>query len=230
MLGRVFACLKGLLAKHKNRRHNDKSLTFLQLPVDVICLILKELPLPTKVLLSQTCRSMRTLLQDNRALIQSLSQRDYFNFLSGVADSLPNCVTCSFHYKLHIVDTTDLPYPPFASKRYPCSQGWTDVPCHNYGIQYRLSYWHIQLVLKYSRRQLSHQLIPESYLSCYGHSPNMPLCLVELLSTTMYSQELLAEDLFYTLNGNIMHSLLLWRILGHLGSVLTLTLLALLVY
>jgi hypothetical protein len=164
MLGYVFVCLKGLLAKC-NRRHDDKSLTFLRLPVDVICLILQELPLSAKVLLSQTCRSMRALLQDSRALIQSLSQRDYFNFLSELADSLPNYVTCSLHCKLHIVNTTDLPYPPFASKRYPCSQGWTDVPCHSYGIQYRLSYWHVQLVLKHSRRQLSHQFIQENYFS-----------------------------------------------------------------
>ena len=162
----VFTRLKGWVAQRKKRRHNDMPLTLLQLPVDVICLILLELPLHTKVLLSQTCRSMRTLLQDSRALVQFLSPHDYFNFISGLADALPDYVTCGLCRKLHIIDTTDLPYPPFARKSYPCSLNWTQLGCHDYGIRYRLSYQHVQLVLKYFRRQLAHQPIHDSYLSC----------------------------------------------------------------
>jgi F-box associated protein len=166
MYEHIFAYLKGFLAQYKKRQHNDMQLTFLQLPVDVICLILQELPLHTKALLSQTCRSMRTLLQDDMMLVQSLSPHDCFNFISGVTDALSDYVTCGLCRKPHVVDTTDLPYPPFARKSYPCSRDWTQLRCHDYGIRYRLSYQHVQLVLKYSRRQLSHQPIQESYLSC----------------------------------------------------------------
>jgi hypothetical protein len=161
MFGRhVFARLKkGLLARRM-------PLTFLQLPTDVVCLILQELPLHTKVLLSQTCRSMRTLLQDDTALVRSLSRQDYFNFILGVTETLPNHVACGLCLKSHVVDTRDLPYPPFSWKTYACALDWAQLPCHTYGIRYRLSYRHVQLVLKYFRRQLSHQPIQESHLSC----------------------------------------------------------------
>jgi hypothetical protein len=134
---------------------NDPTSAFLQLPLDAICLIFDELPLYTKVFLSQTCRPLRSLLRDDCArAVKSLSPKDYFDFISGIANVLPNYVTCLPCGTVHAVNTKDVPYIRCVKSCYPC-RDWSQLRCHNFGIRYQLSYQHVQLALKYSRRQPS---------------------------------------------------------------------------
>jgi hypothetical protein len=74
MYGCVVASPKDWLAWLKKNWHNDTKLYFLQLPIDVMHLIFQEPPLYTKIFISQTCRSLRTLLRDDcTELVQSMT-------------------------------------------------------------------------------------------------------------------------------------------------------------
>jgi hypothetical protein len=154
--------LKTQWPKKEWHKPEDSTLTFLQLPVDVMYLIFDELPLYTKVFLSQTCRPLQNLLRDDwTRFVQSLSPSDYFDFISGIADVLPEYVTCWSCGTVHAINTRDVPYVRWVRNSYPC-RDWAQLRSHDFGIRYRLSYQHVQLTLKYSRLQPSQP----SVLSC----------------------------------------------------------------
>lgn len=139
------------LIRRTNRHSIQKSYSkLLELPLEIFYLISDELPLYSRVLLSQTCRSMHSLLHDTtRQDMQSLSPQGYFEFLSGLSDTLPDYVTCRICNRLHKFDAEDTPSHPRGRGGYPCfGMGGYD---HVFGIGYSLSVRHVQIALKHFR-------------------------------------------------------------------------------
>lgn len=123
----------------------------LQLPLDILLLIIDNLALHDKFLLSHTCKALRqVLLQDWDIELPQLSFEHQIGFWVGLAYTLPSRWVCLKCCKLHPIDTSDVP----AAFRYMRDR---TVPCsleHSRGIEverYSVQHYHIQLALKLSR-------------------------------------------------------------------------------
>jgi hypothetical protein len=129
----------------------------LQLPPEILLLIIDNLALHDKFLLSHTCKALRHLVsQDWDTEFSRLSLEDQIGFWVGLAYTLPNRWACVKCCKLHPVDTSDVP-AAFWRVRY------RDVPCsveYSRGIEvegYSMQHYHIQFALKLSRLGNVHQ-------------------------------------------------------------------------
>ncbi|OCL13534.1 hypothetical protein AOQ84DRAFT_414565 [Glonium stellatum] len=156
-----------LVTRIGGKNHDKNASSFLQLPVDVLLLIFNELPLYSKVFLSQTCSTMRSLLHSSCTLARErLSSSGCLEFLAGVADALPDYLLCSKCWKLHKVCTYDLPYKPY-TLAYRCTT-YSSFICHDFGLDYFVAHHHAQLALKYSRLQNTYQEYLASLMAPYS--------------------------------------------------------------
>ncbi|PTB78050.1 hypothetical protein M440DRAFT_1468624 [Trichoderma longibrachiatum ATCC 18648] len=78
------------------RRRRIQSRSILQLPLEILLLIIDDLALHDRFLLSHTCRAFRYIA-------------DRVNFWAGLAYTLPSYWVCSHCCKLHPIRTSDFP-------------------------------------------------------------------------------------------------------------------------
>lgn len=119
----------------------------LQLPVEVLLLIVETLPLFSQVSVSQTCRPLRTILAHLRNSASYLPRGEFLEFLSCLARNMPEKWVCEVCLKLHPVSLQDSWKNPYRSScpRYYVYQ-------KTYRLQnFYLDNRHVQLALKYTR-------------------------------------------------------------------------------
>lgn len=142
---RLFRVLPGL------GRGNDNT-AILQLPLDVILLIGDYLCLHDMFLLSQTCRVFRNIMaRDWEWEVLILSLRDELRFWAGLAYVFTKDWACPKCHRLHRFDSLDLPDQGLSC--WPPSCGVDQSRGGFVEEGYRLQYHHIQLALKFTRRQ-----------------------------------------------------------------------------
>ena len=129
----------------------DGKPSFMRLPVDVVLLIVDELPLDAKVLLSSSCRSMRTLLRPTCiSAVRDMSFAERRMFLANLAANLPSAVMCMNCDKIHGIDIRDV--PDTRIRGYQCCKSadhWIDL--HDTGPGYKITHKHVQIGAKYAR-------------------------------------------------------------------------------
>ncbi|KAI1191652.1 hypothetical protein F5B17DRAFT_451268 [Nemania serpens] len=130
------------------------NLALLQLPVELLDYIATFVAPADKVLLSQTCRSMRVCLSKYSSTAH-LSCAEYFAYLAGIARQEPKQWVCDFSMALHPIKKRDKP----TNRLHPCS-----CPVSILGDSRRrtrlqnpqhigIEHHHVQLALKYTRLQ-----------------------------------------------------------------------------
>ncbi|KAI0868583.1 hypothetical protein GGS24DRAFT_205683 [Hypoxylon argillaceum] len=126
----------------------------LKVPVELIGCIATFLEPADKVLLSQTCRSLRACLRKHSSAAH-LSRADYFVYLAGKARELPEQWVCDYCMSLHRINKRDKPtaeWPPSSCRADVAPAPWRRTrlgdTCH-IGIEHH----HVQLALKYTRLQ-----------------------------------------------------------------------------
>ncbi|KAL7791043.1 hypothetical protein V8C37DRAFT_383316 [Trichoderma ceciliae] len=149
LLGRV---------RYHFRNHDQKKAAILQLPLDIISLVIDNLDLHDKFLLSHTCKAFRqiTTSQGWDMKISRLPFNDRFGFLVGLAYTLPSHWACPKCCKLHRINTLDTP-TAFNKPGSQMAMRKSCVPC---GVDltrrikvgaYSIQHYHIQFALKLSR-------------------------------------------------------------------------------
>lgn len=125
----------------------------LQIPFDILILIVDKLALHDKFLLSHTCKAFRSITfqhWDNK--ISRLSLHDKIKFWDGLAYTLPSHWVCPQCCQLHRINTWDSP-----SMHRIIREVYQIVPCNvdlsrRIGREtYSIHHYHIQLALKLSR-------------------------------------------------------------------------------
>ncbi|RYP66803.1 hypothetical protein DL771_007601 [Monosporascus sp. 5C6A] len=135
---------------------------FLQLPLELICLVAEYLTPVDLALFSQTCRSLRATLQGHSNAAH-LSRTEYFAYLAGRARGLPEKWVCGRCMALHPIVKRDTPASIYCMSS--CPLGWVtrSLDSNLYrGVrtdarlryrQIRIDHHHVQLALKYTRLQ-----------------------------------------------------------------------------
>ncbi|KAK1770470.1 hypothetical protein QBC33DRAFT_555949 [Phialemonium atrogriseum] len=141
----LFKAMRHLLGLSLKEQKPDCAI--LRLPVELLLLISASLPLHSQVLLSQTCRWLRTVLPlaDSSS---RLPREQYLEYLAGLAYDMPERWVCEKCMALHSVVEFDTPKRPC---RTLCPLAWRHG-CYQYSFN---CFWphhrHIQLTLKYTR-------------------------------------------------------------------------------
>ena len=146
---------------------------FLDLPLDVTYAIIDELPLSSKILLSQICRALWYQMRERcfSALRQSAGEQR-LETLTDLGNLLPDqhlCVTCN---ALHRIDYDDFPANKdkgILKSNRPCSSSefWENTHCIAF---YANAFRHVQLAAKYTHMNTSHQFYRERLLQKYETS------------------------------------------------------------
>lgn len=135
------------------KSHGDlKTDDFITLPHCVLDKIVLELDLPTKAMLSRTCRLMRHLLRaDCASAVRRLSAEQYVEYLTGLAAAVRDYYLCGHCNMLHPIDLCDIPDGRYKTRaRSPCKSG-LGKPRPEFGGDYRLEFHHVDLAIKLSR-------------------------------------------------------------------------------
>lgn len=122
----------------------------LQQPVDILHLILEYLPEPSRIILGQTCRVMRSMTR-NVVVAKQLSDHDHLEYLACIVRNLPDKWLCSGCREMHQACRGDLPQSSWARS---CPIEWlADLLNHEYcGHRlYAIHHRHVQLALKLTR-------------------------------------------------------------------------------
>lgn len=147
---------------------------FLDLPLDIVHAIFDELPLHAKILLSQTCRDLRLRLRSMCYLsVRRASAAERLEFLGALADILPDHRLCTHCRALHLVDPKDIPVTEVNKYYKPCPAPEPIWSRYRLGPRYAVAHRHVQLAIKYTRRQDVHQRYRASILQRFTTSfPN----------------------------------------------------------
>lgn len=138
------------------KRRRPKTPPILNLPVEIIVLIVKQLPLDAQYHLSQTCRAMRTITwRDFQADFRHLDRRSQQRFIMSLAHHRDGFWACASCRALHPIGHFDLPratqppprrclqvHQPFRLVAYPS-----------------LGYRHVQIALKLARTGKNPELL-----------------------------------------------------------------------
>lgn len=108
----------------KGRRRSKA--VILQIPFDILLLIVDNLALHDRFLLSHTCKTFRRITFQHWDIeISHLSLYDKVEFWAGLAYTLPNHWICPQCCKLHLIHTWDLP-----SMHRILRESYQIVPCN----------------------------------------------------------------------------------------------------
>ena len=125
----------------------------LNLPIDIIYVIIDALPLSARILLSQTCRDLWYRMRGTCfSTFQSATFLERWECLATLDDFLSDHRLCYGCLALHTVDPEDLPTVNCQNSDQPCSApeprgGRFQIDRYNYAPAFR----HIQLAVKYTR-------------------------------------------------------------------------------
>ncbi|KAH6987873.1 hypothetical protein BKA56DRAFT_612614 [Ilyonectria sp. MPI-CAGE-AT-0026] len=142
---RLLAMIKSTIRQSPGKVQSQDCI-ILQLPVEVLLLIVESLPLFNQIIVSQTCRPLRNILAHLRNSASYLPRDEFLEFLSCLARNMPRKWVCGVCLALHRVCLQDTRKNPYYSN---CPRF-----CHQ--TPYRLESFylynrHVQLALKYTR-------------------------------------------------------------------------------
>ncbi|KAL6870425.1 hypothetical protein J3F83DRAFT_736286 [Trichoderma novae-zelandiae] len=149
--------LRRLTFKEAKAKQNPLC-AILQLPVEMMLLIFEHLPQYQRIILAQTCSSLRKIFIDNHKACEDgrhplssgqlgIDQRSWF--LSTLAYRQPNLLACYLCMKTHTIDKDDTLLSWFKDNR--CRKPASREGSFYRGTEYHVRYRHIQLALKYTR-------------------------------------------------------------------------------
>ncbi|TFB01474.1 hypothetical protein CCMA1212_006401 [Trichoderma ghanense] len=137
----------------------DLTSHLLQLPVELVVAIASQVPRPSQILASQSCRALRNILCDSvlqgeDRLPENLSREEQAEFLLCLSRGRPGEWVCEECMELHPAYMHDTPAKPMSEGYLPCFfPGFglrQDLNVHaNYG--FKLNHRHVQLALKHAR-------------------------------------------------------------------------------
>lgn len=159
------------LINGNTRTSQNLSCPILNLPIEIILLIVERLPQYQQIILSQTCYPLRLIIRKNNKL-QNLSainldkdQRQEYIF--ALARGRPDFWACHKCVKLHRINRNDTPMNSRSALQ--CQTSWD---CYYYRvnykqylrhIQYKLFHRHMQLALKYTRLETTGTVLTKTY-------------------------------------------------------------------
>lgn len=150
-----------------------QSSPFLDLPLDVTYAVIDELPLSSKILLSQTCRALRYQMRERcfSALRQSTAKQR-LETLTDLGSLLPDQYLCAICNALHRIDYDDFPANKDrgilkADRPCSCLEFWENSHCIPF---YTNAFRHVHLATKYTYMNTSHQFYRERLLQKYETS------------------------------------------------------------
>ncbi|KPM35844.1 hypothetical protein AK830_g10722 [Neonectria ditissima] len=123
----------------------------LHLPVDLLLLIVDELPLHSQLFFSQTCHVLRLILPRLRDSGRHLPREESAQYLTVLSRNMPEHWVCDLCFKLHCVRPTDTPGRYDFPTQCPSAWKLDRAMCFTYIIQHR----HVQLTLKHTRMGLT---------------------------------------------------------------------------
>jgi hypothetical protein len=91
-------------------------------------MIANELPLASRVVLSQICRAARALWPDSKRALDMLTHAEKYEYLLQLADVFEDRITCYSCYRLRKLEENDV---PFGQSVYGGSYGALCGPEHN---------------------------------------------------------------------------------------------------
>lgn len=142
----------------------------LLLPEEILTLVIHQLALHDKLLLSRTCTTMRRLAScEWRVELDRYSISEKLGFWTGLAYVLPDYFICAGCYCPHRIDTSDVPSRSLLS----CCPDRTLTKKTAYALEHH----HVQLALKYHRLGNSHQGYLKALMASYT-SARYPLTLI----------------------------------------------------
>ncbi|KAL7908254.1 hypothetical protein GGI35DRAFT_453726 [Trichoderma velutinum] len=153
------------------RIKQNLSCPILNLPIEIILLVVERLPKYQQIIISQTCYPLRLIILENNKL-QNLSpinldkdQRQ--EYLFALARGRLNLWACHKCVKLHRINQHDTPMNPQPTIR--CQTSWdcyiyrVNYEHHHRHIPYKLFHRHIQLALKYTRLESMGNVLKKTY-------------------------------------------------------------------
>lgn len=127
----------------------------LQLPIDLVVDVISRLPRHHQILVSQTCRALRTILchhflRGDDRLPAKLPRKIHLEFLLLLAQNLPDQWVCDECVTLHQARMRDTPRHPTSAD---CPWGFRELQyLGSHGIYgFKLNHRHVQLTLKHVR-------------------------------------------------------------------------------
>lgn len=140
---------------------------FLDLPLDIIHIIFDNLPLSSKILLSQTCRALwREMHEKCFAALQQVTADQRLMTLADLGNLLPDQYLCVICNGLHHIDYLDFPGNgdwPFSGPDRRCARCELWENSHSVGF-IKTSFRHTKLATKYTRMDTIHQDYCQSLL------------------------------------------------------------------
>lgn len=140
---------------------------FLNLPIDILYSICHQLPLSAKILLSQACRVMWYILRDQcSSEFKSLHWGDRSNTLLELGNFLPDHYYCTMCDNIHPAEYHDIPNMDRCDPIYQSYRTNHPDPYQSrmradrlvyLQYEYKVSFTHVQLALKYARMEGKHQ-------------------------------------------------------------------------
>ena len=134
-------------------KKQPKNCYILQLPIDVLQLIMENLPQYSQVFLSQTCTALRNLEQDTHGSKQVISDASRMEWLTVLNQDCVGKWVFEVCVKTHAVSLSDYPGWPL-QRHHRASQELCMGPYLGRGLRigsFHLAHRHVQLALKYSR-------------------------------------------------------------------------------
>lgn len=173
LLQRLVGRLVSLMRKHKDldqqsmTTHKDldqhsvtTKLTILQLPTEILLLIVESLPLYSKVFISQTCRLLRATFNAICVTeVKKLAGIERTRFLAAIALARPDVWPCAACDGYHPIDITNTPSSPYNYSYCECPLLGERLGKHAYGTDYTLNHAHVHFALKLRR----FEKLPKSY-------------------------------------------------------------------
>ncbi|KAH7022254.1 hypothetical protein EDB80DRAFT_805935 [Ilyonectria destructans] len=151
---------------------------FLQLPVELLLMIVEMLPDHDIMIVLQTCRPLRFAVDRLRPSVQDLTREDSLEFLVSIARELPDRWVCERCVKLHRLRKFDNSKRVTRStcRRAPLSEEYYPM---NY--ERRLCHHHVQLALKYARmeniqrkyRKYLEAVLSPSHMKCLSNDADL---------------------------------------------------------
>ncbi|KAL6810610.1 hypothetical protein V8C40DRAFT_278262 [Trichoderma camerunense] len=150
--------LTGLVWRAPECQSQSQNSPILQLPVELLLIILHFLPPYSRLLVYQTCRDLRAIVHRNfvagRGVIL-VTMEHRLIYLTHLARSLPDRWVCAKCCKLHPTSRWDTPsswlYRPRCGDGYHWSSDEHSESRIFFNYQHSASHRHIELTLKYAR-------------------------------------------------------------------------------
>jgi hypothetical protein len=156
-LSRLLVCLRLFVRSHFSSSSTVERPALFGLPLDIFLMLFDQLPLQSKIFLSQTCRHMRRQLRETCFMeINKLNAVNRACLLAELASSVLDRYSCPTCEKWHIIDRTDIPSPNLLSygssynrcQTYSAATLPNRIYVNDFGLRYEVNPIHVHFALK----------------------------------------------------------------------------------